>query len=186
MAMVLQQEKHYTLSEFHAFAERSENKNRLFELIAGEIVEKMASFKSSRIAMHIGHLLSNYLDQNSIGYVTGSDGSYILSEDDEFMPDVGYISKARLPVEPEREVQGPPDLAVEVKSPTDTKRQLRRKAEDYMRFGTKMAWLVFPDEQSVEVYLPDQDVITVGLDGTLNGGDVLPGFTLPVRDIFPV
>jgi Uma2 family endonuclease len=181
--MVLQQEKHYTLSEFHAFAEHPENKNRLFELIAGEIVEKMASFTPSKIAMRIGRFIGNFADE--IGYVTGSDGSYILSDEYEFMPNVGYISRARLPVEPAREVQGPPDLAVEVKSPTDTKRELRRKAEDYMRFGTKMVWLVFPDEQSVEVYLPDEDVITVGLDGTLDGGDVLPGFTLPVGEIFP-
>jgi Uma2 family endonuclease len=179
------QEKRYTLAEYRAFCELPQNKNRLFELIGGEIVEKMASFKSSRLALRIAHLLGNYLDLNGIGYLTGADGSYILSEDTTFMPDVGYISKQRLPQEPEREVEGPPDLAVEVKSPTDSKRELRLKAEDYIRFGTKMVWLVFPDEKRIEVYVPGEDVRELGINHTLDGGDVLPGFTLPVRDIFP-
>jgi Uma2 family endonuclease len=178
------QEKRYTLGEFHAFNELPENKYRLFELINGEIVEKVASFSPSKLAMRIGHLLAKHLDLNDIGYLTGADGSYILSDDYEFMPDVGYISKARLPQEPEREVHGPPDLAVEVKSPTDSKRALRQKAEDYLRFGTKMVWLVFPDEQQIEVYEPGQDVQEFGIGDTLSGGEVLPGFSLPVRDIF--
>ena len=180
------QERRFTLAEFHKFAALPENRDRLFELINGEIVEKMASFSPSRIAMRIGYLFSSYLDKNEIGYVTGADGSYILSADYEFMPDVGYISKVTLPQEPEREVQGPPDLAVEVKSPTDSKRGLRQKAEDYLRFGTKIVWLVFPEEQRVEVYLPGHDVREYSINDTLDGGDVLPGFTLPVRDIFPV
>lgn len=179
------QEKRYTLAEFHAFAERSENKNRLFELINGEIVEKVASFTPSRIALRIGYLLATYLDQHDIGYVTGADGSYILSPGYEVMPDVGYISKERLPREPEREVEGPPDLAVEVKSPTDSKRELRQKAEVYLRFGTKMVWLVFLEDQRVEVYVPDDDVREFDINGVLDGGEVLPGFTLSVSEIFP-
>ncbi|GIL13076.1 MAG: hypothetical protein BroJett038_17960 [Chloroflexota bacterium] len=178
-------EKLYTLDEFHAFVERPENKNRLFELINGEIVEKVASFTPSRIALRIGHLFATYLDQHDIGYVTGADGSYILSPAYEVMPDVGYISKERLPQEPERAVEGPPDLAVEVKSPTDSKRELRQKAEVYLRFGTKIVWLVFPDEQRVEVYVPDDDVREFDMNGTLDGGEVLPGFALPVSQIFP-
>lgn len=176
-------EKRYTLTEFHAFCEMPENKNRLLELINGEIVEKMASFTPSKVAMRMGRFIGNFADE--FGYVTGADGSYILAEDYEFMPDVGYISKARLSQEPEREVQGPPDLAVEVKSPSDSKRQLRLKVEDYLRFGTKMVWLVFPDDRRVEVYVPGADVREFGLDDVLDGGDVLPGFKLAVRDIFP-
>jgi Uma2 family endonuclease len=175
-------QKQYMLAEFHAFAELPERKNRLYELIKEEIVEKGASFTPSRIAIRIGRFIGNFAD--AVGYVTGADGAYILSDEDEFMPDVGYISKARLPSEPERQVHGPPDLAVEVKSPTDTKRELRLKAEDYIRYGTKMVWLVFPDDQRIEVYLPGQDVRDLDINGVVDGGEVLPGFTLPVRDIF--
>jgi Uma2 family endonuclease len=174
----------YTLEQFEQFIAQPENENRLFELINGEIVEKVASFKPSRLAMRIGYFFTGYLMTNPIGYVTGADGSYILSASYEVMPDVGYIAKDRLPREPERQVQGPPDLAVEVKSPNDTKRKMRKKAEDYLSFGTRMVWLVFPDDQEVEVYLPDKDVQTVRIDGILDGGGILPGFKLPVHDIF--
>jgi Uma2 family endonuclease len=178
-------EKKYTLDEFHTFVERPEQQNRLFELINGEIVEKVGSFKPSEIAAWIITFLNVYLLKTRLGYVTGADGSYILAPNYEFIPDAAYISKTSLPDRPERQVFGAPNLAVEVKSPTDSKRELRQKAEDYLRFGTKMVWLVCPDDQRVEVYIPDQDVIEVNLDGIIDGGAVLPGFALPVRDIFP-
>lgn len=182
--MVIQQQMRYTSAEFEAFIALPENRERLFELIEGEIVEKVGSFIPSTIAIRIAFLLSIFLETHPIGYVTGSDGTYRLSSDNAPMPDVAYISKASLPEAPEREVDGPPDLAVEVKSPNDTKRELRLKAELYLRYGTKMVWLVFPDEQAVEVYVPNEDVILVGIDGTLDGREVLPDFILAVKEIF--
>ncbi|MBL8131886.1 MAG: Uma2 family endonuclease [Anaerolineae bacterium] len=175
-------EQRYTLEAFHAFSQRPENRDRLFELIDGEVVEKVASFIPSRIAMRVGRFIGNWADP--YGYVTGADGSYILSPDHEFMPDVGYISKERLAEPPMREVRGAPDLAVEVLSPTDSKRELRRKAEDYLRFGARMVWLIFPEARRVEIYTPDDDVVELDLNSVLDGGEILPGFTLPVRDIF--
>ncbi len=181
--MVIQKQI-YTSDEFRAFCEQPENKNRLFELIDGEIVEKVGSFTPSKLAIRIARHVGNFADEHDIGNVTGADGTYILSPRHHFMPDVGYISKERLPNDPPREVQGPPDFAVEVKSPNDTKREMRKKAEDYLAFGTRLVWLVFPDDQEVEVYVPSEDVKTVKIDGVLSGGDVLPGFTLAVKDIF--
>jgi Uma2 family endonuclease len=173
-----------TLDDFHAFSERPENRDRHFELIDGEIVEKMASFEPSEMALEIGRHFKNWLDDNPIGRVTGADGSYILSPEHEFMPDVGYISKARMPNKPACEVPMAPDLAVEVKSPTDSIRAMREKAAVYLAHGTRMVWLVFPETQRVEIYTPDGEIIEVGIDGTLTGGDVLPGFTLAVRKLF--
>jgi Uma2 family endonuclease len=78
-----------------------------------------------------------------------------------------------------------PDLYIGIKSIDGSKRRSRLKAEDYLIHGTKLVWLVFPEEQLVEVYSPDQeDVIIIGIDGVLDGGDVLPGFSLPVAKIF--
>ncbi len=179
------QKKTYTYAEYANIISLPENANRLLELIDGELVEKVPSFEPSEIAITISFYFKQHLMEHRIGYVTGADGGYIMDDENTFIPDVGYISKARLPEKPSREAPVPPDLAVEVKSPTDSKREMRRKAEKYLSFGTKMVWLVFPDDQEVEVYVPDQDVRTVRKDGTLDGGDVLPGFTLPVRNIFP-
>ena len=104
----------------------------------------MPSFTPSRIAAEIVYQL-NSISRHDIGYVTGADGA-IMSDENVLIPDVGDISKARLQM-PDREAPVPPDLAVEVKSPTDRKRALRRKAERYLEHGTRMVWPVFPDEQ---------------------------------------
>lgn len=182
--MVIEQKK-VSYDEYEAFVSRPENADKIFELIDGEIVEKMPSFTPSRIGSRINHLISSYLDEHDIGYVTGEAGGYKMSAENTFNPDVGYISKARLPEEPDREAPVPPDFAVEVKSPTDRKREMRRKAEKYLEYGTRLVWLVFPEEQQVEVYsLLEEDVITVDMSGVLDGKDVLPGFTLAVKDIF--
>ncbi len=181
--MVIERKK-LTYADYWAFVNRPENTGKLFELIDGEIVEKMVSFEPARIAINIAYFMRGFLFQHDIGYVTGADGGYSLSDDNMLIPDVAFISKARLPEQPEREAPVPPDLAVEVKSPTDRKREMRLKAEKYLAHGTAMVWLIFPDEQQVEVYLQDEDVQTFGINDTLDGRDVLPGFTLPVSDIF--
>jgi Uma2 family endonuclease len=169
---------------YWAFVSRPENADRHFELIDGEIIEKVGSFTPSEIAGTILFYVKAFLLSNPIGRVTGADGTYHLSDEDEFIPDMAYISKARMPERPERGAPVPPELAVEVKSPTDTKRQLRRKAERYLQLGTLIVWLIFPEDQVVEVYSAKlDDVVTVGLDGQLSGEDVLPGFVLPVSAI---
>jgi Uma2 family endonuclease len=173
-----------TLDEYHRIIDLPENRDRIFELIDGELIEKMPSFTPSRIALRIGSRFTLYLDKHDLGYVSGADGGYVMPDGNVLIPDVAFISKVRMPEIPDREALVSPDLAVEVMSPTDRKRALRRKAERYLELGTRMVWLIFPDEQIVEVYVIDEDVITVGIDGILDGGDVLPGFLLPVRDIF--
>ena len=150
------------------------------------MIEKVYDFTPSRIATHISTFFSAYLNEHEIGYVTGASGGYILTETDIFIPDVGYISKTRLPEMPALEAPVPPDLAVEVKTQKDWKRTLRYKAERYLEMRTQVVWLVFPDEQVAEVYVLDEDVQTIGIDGVLDGGDLLPGFTLAVREIFGV
>src|SRR5258708_7544523 len=180
------QHKTYTNAEFATLGALAENVDKILELIDGEIVEKMPSFTPSRIAMNIGRHLGNFLEAHDLGYVTGEAGGYVMSEGNVFNPDVAYISKSRLPQAPEREVPMAPDLAVEVKSPTDTKRAMRRKAEKYLASGTQIVWLVFPVEQIIEVYESSEDVRVVAIDGTLDGGVVLPDFHLSVRNVFGI
>lgn len=175
----------YTLAAFHAFVDQPENADRHFELIDGEIIEKVGSFIPSEIAITVATFIKLYLREHRIGYVTGADGSYALSEENEFIPDVAYISKERMPEKPKREATVAPDLAVEVKSPNDRVRALRRKAERYLELGTKIVWLIFPESKTVEVYsVSEEDVQTFKIGDTLTGGDVLPDFTLAVKDIF--
>lgn len=183
------QKKALSYADYQQFCEMPENRDRLFEFIDGEIIEKMPSFEPSELATEIIYYFKHYLKQNPIGRLTGPDGSYIMSDDDDsdvFIPDVGYISNERLGKTPDCEVPVPPDLAVQIKSPTDRLRAIRRKAEKYLSYGTRMVWVIFPETKTIEVYdIESEDVQILGIGDILSGGNVLPGFTLAVKDIFP-
>ena len=77
-----------------------------------------------------------------------------------------------------------PDLAAEVQSPSNSLRDMRDKADLYLRNGSQLVWLVFPDDKRIEVHAADGTVTTLGINDTLTGGDVLPDFTLQLRRIF--
>jgi len=81
-------------------------------------------------------------------------------------------------------VRHPPDLAIEVVSPSDRLRAVRAKCLAYLDAGVHLVWLVEPKHQRVTVYLPDRSTRALGLGDTLDGGAVLPGFSLPVTEIF--
>ncbi len=174
----------YTLDEYHQLCQQPRNQECLLELIEGELSEKMPGFVPSQIAGWVITFINLYLRENPIGRVTGADGGYQLSNDTVLIPDVGYVSKSRMPALPEREAPLAPDLAVEIKSPSDSIRALRAKAELYQKHGTRLVWVVFPETQTVEVYAQGHDVETLTITDTLTGGDVLPNFTLAVQAIF--
>ncbi|RPJ02748.1 MAG: Uma2 family endonuclease [Chloroflexi bacterium] len=101
------------------------------------------------------------------------------------MPDVAFISKARQP-EPSHEAHNPnaPDLAVEVLSPSDDPGDLRIKVTNYLAAGT-VVWVVDPDKKVVEIHAPGKRADRLGMKETISGGDVLPGFALAVKEVFP-
>src|SRR5258708_23262705 len=120
----------------------------------------------------------------ALGYVTGADGGYKVSGED-YIPDVGFISKAKQPKRShDTWNQQPPDLAVEVVSPTDRAKDIADKVANYLLADT-LLWYVYPNDQQVKVYMPRQPVKTLGLKDVLDGGHMLPGFTLELKDIFP-
>lgn len=176
-----------SLEEFDAFVERPENDARLFELIDGEIVEKVpTNAKASEIAVLIAFFIRLFLRQHNIsGHVTGADGGYVVAGE-RYAPDVAYISAAR---QPELADKGynpvPPELAVEVETNTtaQSERQLRSKLYHYLSVGT-LVWIVYPELREVEIHAPGKAPQKLTAADTLTGGDVLPGFELPLREIF--
>jgi Uma2 family endonuclease len=184
--MVLQQERLYTAEEFWDIAQLPENQDKRLELEDGVIIEMGASSPANSVtAMRIGHFLNAFVIPRDLGYVTGADGGFKLASKRVRQPDVGFISKARSPKLPKR-FEVAPDLAVEIVSPDE---DIFKKARQYLHAGTHMVWAVYADERTVYVMtLNDDGVLTskpFGENDTLDGGDILPGFTLPVRDIFP-
>jgi Uma2 family endonuclease len=123
--------------------------------------------------------------------VTAAETGYVLHRSDDGKdtvraPDVGFVSKARLPAGlPKGYIPFAPDLAVEVVSPNDKAAEIQTKIGEYLRYGVRLIWVLYPDNQSIVVHTKE-GARTLTVDDTLDGGDVLPGFSLPVRDLFPV
>jgi Uma2 family endonuclease len=181
---VILQTKPVTLEEFEQFIGQPGNADRDFELIAGEIVEKMVSSRrSSAIGVLIAGLMAVHVRQRRLGYVTGADGGYQVGRE-RYIPDAAYISKARQPTQPgDAYNPQPPDLAVEVLSPSNDADEVRIKIANYLAAGT-VVWAVHPDKQRSEVYRSGKPPEVLGIGDALDGGDVLPGFTLTVKDLF--
>lgn len=180
------QRQYLTLEEFDRILALPENADKLFEYIDGEIVEVPSNPYSSYLGSRILRRLAAFVEEHNLGYTTGEAGGYIVSGE-KYAPDVAYISKFKQPkLAREGYNPNPPDLAVEVDFPSTylSQKNLRTKVVNYLAAGT-IVWLVLPETREVEVYIPNKPKRTVGIDGVLDGGDVLPGFTLPVKDIFP-
>lgn len=178
-------EKRYTLSEFEALSEQQPD--RLLELVNGRIVEKVINEKHGKIATNIAAELRYWVKHApAIQGHYGVDNSYRVRDDEENerRPDVSFRYATN---EPREAIHvGLPDFAVEIKSRNNSYDDLRDKARFYLAHGARLVWLVYPVRRIVEVYFADgtSDLFTV--EDTLNGGDVLPGFQMAVRDVFEV
>jgi Uma2 family endonuclease len=180
--MALQQ-AHLTGDDFERFVLLPENAERSFELIGGEIVEVVSNGTSSALGSRMNIFLGGFVLQNHHGFTTGADGGYCIG-DERYIPDCAFVSRKRQ-AKPTSEAYNaiPPDLAVEVLSPSNTPDEMTIKVDNYLRTGV-VVWVVNPDAQRVTVHRPDAPPKTYSINDTLDGGAVLPGFTLPVRDIF--
>lgn len=176
-------------SEFEAILQASENRERLLELVHGEVVEKMPTEEHGKLAALIAHFLLAFILPRGIKAHVGVEVRH-EAPDDQYnsrLPDVSLRLSDAPPVA-SGVVRQMPDLAVEIQSPTDRPHQMRQKALYYLQKGSQMVWLVYPQARRIEVCTLDEAdnlfIETVGQDGVLNGGNILMDFTLPVQDIF--
>lgn len=179
---MVSQTRAITAEEFDRFVVQPQNMNRNFELIAGEIVEKMVSnSRSSIIALWIMSRVAVFVDEHDLGWTSGADGGYMVSGE-RYIPDGAFLSKARYSAMPtEAYTSVAPDLALEVLSPTDEDEVIRVKISNYLAAGT-MVWVVDPGKR-VEVHRMGQPVKILLADDTLDGEAVLPGFRLSAQAI---
>ncbi len=177
--------KLYTVDEFEQFIDLPENADRLFELIDGEIAEKVPTEEHSIVAGNIYAALRAFVKPRNLGRVLFEVRHQLTGDtENSRLPDVEFTRAERVqPVVKRGAVPQLPDLAVEVKSPTDRAAVMRRKALYYLENGVQLVCLVYPDTQRIEVLGPDT-LKTLIMGDTLDGGDVLPGFTLSVKDVF--
>jgi len=160
-----------------------------WELIDGELVPMTPSgIESSSLGLRLGRMIGYFVDANQLGLVTGADGGYVLFQDRATLrvPDAAFIREERLPPRGERSrfSRVPPDLAVEVLSPSDSASEVVAKLEMYQEAGVPLIWLVDPAKMTITVIASGKTVEILKPGDTLEGGDVLPGFSVQVSEIF--
>lgn len=164
-----------------------DREHRLCELVDGVLVEKTIGAFESYLAVRLILLLGSYVEKGKLGIILGADGTIRLAPGLVRIPDVAFFSWYRLPArkiphEPIPDLV--PDLAVEVLSKYNTKQEMDRKLEDYFAAGVRAVWYVDPDKRTVQVFSsPEQSTVLQEKD-VLEGGQVLPGFSVPVAELF--
>ncbi len=173
-----------TLNQYETFLTLPENVGLRFELIRGEIVEKMPTYLHAYIISRLNILLGIFLLQHSLG-VTLVEARFLLPDDEnDVIPDLSFVAQGHGPAPRSGAIPYPPDLAVEAQSDGQSERFMLDKALTYLANGTRMVWIIYSNRQIVEVLTAtDRQLLTI--DDTLTGGDVLPGFSVAVRDLFP-
>ena len=157
------------------------------ELVDGTLLEKPLGFYESTIAAVIIELIGAYVRRQGLGVVLAPDAPVRLLAGCVRMPDVSFVSRRHFP---DRRLPGSilgvaPDLAVEVLSPGNTKAEMALKREEYFEAGSRLVWEVDPESRSVRAYSAPDECTVLGPGDSLSGGDVLPGFDLPVASLFP-
>ena len=159
------------------------------ELIRGVLCETMAAGgEHGEIVINLGMILGGFIKPRRLGRLAGSDAGVHLERDPDTVrePDLAFISSQKLPLN----VRNPgyyevvPDLVVEIASLSDSRREVNNKARMWHSHGVRLVWVAYPDTRSVDVHSEDGSVMTLSENDTLHGGDVLPGFTCPVSEIF--
>lgn len=156
------------------------------ELVRGEVVTMpppggLHGVSCSKADRRIG----NFVETHDLGVVTANDTGFITTRDPDSVrgPDVAYWSKERLPEVPVGYIEVPPDLVVEVLSPSNTTKQIRAKLQEYFARGVRMAWVIAPEDRTLTVYRTPDEGRLLHETATVTGDDVLPGFECRVGEM---
>jgi Uma2 family endonuclease len=160
---------------------------RLVELIDGTLVEKPMGFYEARVGTILAYFIEGYIDEHDVGITLGADAMLRILPRQVRLPDVTFLSWTKMP---NRELPAEPvaplipDLAVEVLSESNTRREMERKRKDYFAAGVRRVWQIDPDSQTAEVFTAPEQFTPIPADGELDGEDILPGFRLSLKRLF--
>lgn len=163
------------------------HEDRICELVDGVLLEKPMGWIESMVALRLASFLLRYLDEHPLGIVLGEGGFVEFAERLIRIPDVCFISHEKLAGRDFSDrfaIPVAPDLAVEVVSPTNTQKEMDEKLKLYFEHGAALVWYIDPPTKSVRVHTAVDAMTTLGEADTLDGGEVLPGFSLEVAELF--
>jgi Uma2 family endonuclease len=161
--------------------------NRVCELIDGVLVEKTVGYYESLLAAFIVQRLGNFVETHDLGVVLTADGTLRILPSQVRIPDASFVSwdkfpNRQLPAQPVPRLA--PDLAVEILSPGNTEAEMWRKLHDYFAAGVRLVWYVDPRTRSARAFTAADQCVVLGEQDALSGGEVLPGFELPLKELF--
>jgi Uma2 family endonuclease len=163
------------------------HEDRLCELVDGVLVEKPMGFTESRIGMLLGSYLTHFVEAHDLGIVTGESGMIRMPKNLVRIPDAAFFAWDKFPDRELPDEGAPrlaPDLAVEVLSKGNTKAEMARKLREYFSVGVRLVWFIDARSRSATVYTSPTRSKVLSADQSLDGGKVLPGFSLPIVNLF--
>lgn len=155
-----------------------------YEYVKGELIPMSpTSGEHGNISTNIDWYLQSHVRENQLGRIYMPDTGFQIGER-VLMPDVAFVSTARLPEDLSKVFSIPPDLAVEVVSPTDAQSRVAQKALNYLDAGTRLVWVIEPVAKTVTVYRSETDITLLTREDTLTGEDVVEGFSCQISQLF--
>ena len=163
-------------------------KQRL-ELVNGNLyVMALSGGRHGYISANICAILSSYVQPTDLGCVFATGTGFTLQRDPDTVraPDAAFVSQGRLPQEESLDgyLELAPDLAVEVISPNDRPQEVRGKVADWLNAGTRLVWVIYPASRTATVHRPPHSVEELGEADTLDGAEVIPGFSCVLGELF--
>lgn len=175
----------YTIEQYLAIALQPENADIRLELVGGQMIElPPATRLSVYTAAQVAYLVGDFAEQHQSGYVFAGNALFELGAATVRLPDAAFIAFPYAFDETRYTIPTPPDLAIEVIAPGDSAEYIIDKLTNYLEAGARLVWLIYPMLKIVMSFTPSQGQFLMEGD-TLDGGDVLPGFAVPVRELFP-
>jgi Uma2 family endonuclease len=160
---------------------------KLFELIDGTLVEKPMGSRESHLASRLIGRLEIHLDDHDVGFLYAPDALIEVLPKLVRGPDVSFMAwrKGSARAVPQEQISTQvPDLAVEILSPSNTRKEMQIKLKEYFLGGVKLVWIIDPKTRTAAAHTAPDVKVDVSASGTLDGGTVLPGFRLPLAKLF--
>jgi Uma2 family endonuclease len=160
-----------------------------YELVRGELVPMAQPAEGHGfVCVNTGYLLKAYTKKLGRGYVTGNDSGLITGRDPDSVRGVDlmvFLDRKRPPNKAYTSYSDrPPNLAVEIRSPSQSWKEMMDKVLEYLKMGAGMVWIIDPKVKRVTVYTQNQEPQIFAAENELDGGEILPGFKCKVAELF--
>ena len=180
------QKKLLTAEEFFLLPDPADGSQQ--ELVRGEVITMPPAGGMHGVScLKTGRRIGNFVDEHDRGTVTCNDTGFVTGRAPDSVrgPDIAYWSRARLKEVPVGYIEIPPDLLVEVLSPSNTSAQIRVKLQEYFTRGVRLVWVIAPEDRTLTIYRTPDEGRVLHETATVTGEDVLPGFECRVSDLLP-